>query len=170
MLRDTLTAMSFARPVVKLRVALALAVLGFGAPAAAQSQAPLPKPVQDAIDKSRAECQPEQFKPLAKFVVERDINGDGRKDYILGYGNSQCGDALSYYCGTGGCLTQVFASREDGTYGLVLDQNVRQLRFARAKGRPAMLLELHGSECGRAGVERCSATLYWNGYTFSPAN
>jgi hypothetical protein len=147
-----------------------LAACAFGVVTLAYSQAALPRIVQDAIDKSRQECHPEQFTQLKAFLRRQDINGDGRIDFILDYGEARCGDATTYYCGTGGCLTQVFASRDDGTYVQVLDENVRRLRFARVKGRPAMLLDLHGSACGRAGAAPCAATLFWNGSAFSPAN
>jgi hypothetical protein len=147
-----------------------LAVCIAGIATLAHSEPGLPQIVQGAIDSSRKECQPEQFKPLKAFVRQQDVNGDGRPDFILNYGEAQCGDASTYYCGTGGCLTQVFVSRDNGSYVQMLDENVRRLRFARVKGRPAMLIDLHGSACGRAGAEPCAMTLYWNGSTFSPAN
>jgi hypothetical protein len=151
-------------------VALAVLIWTFAAVTPAQSEARLPKIVQEAIEGYRKDCQPERFETSKGFVDVRDINGDKRPDYILNYGAAQCGDASTFYCGTGGCLTQVIASLDDGTYAQVLDENVRRLRFARVKGRPAMLLDLHGSACGRAGAEPCAMTLYWNGSTFSAAN
>jgi hypothetical protein len=154
---------------MKPHAILFLAACVLATAASAQS---LPKVVQDAIDSSSKDCHPEQFKQLKGFVRQQDVNGDGRPDFILNYGEAQCGDVPGgvYYCGTGGCLTQVFVSRDDGTYMQVLDENVRRLRFARIKGRSAMLIDLHGSACGRAGAEPCAMTLYWNGNAFSPAN
>jgi hypothetical protein len=122
----------------------------------------LPAIVQDEIYESRKNCEPDHAKMDSDFIVERDINGDGRKDYILHYSKFQCGDNSTFYCGTAGCLTQVFASRQDGTYVKALDQNVRGIRFGRVKGRPAMRLELHGSACGKEGAAKCSSTLFWN--------
>jgi hypothetical protein len=137
--------------------------------AEALSNEAIPEIVQRAIQANRKECsQPSVLR--RGFRTEKDVNGDGRKDYILDYGRFQCGDSLTYFCGTGGCLTQVFVSFKDGTYARALNENVRGLRFARVKGRPAMLLDLHGSACGRAGVEPCSVTLHWNGEKFSPAD
>jgi hypothetical protein len=103
------------------------------------------------------------------FVIERDINGDGVKDYVLDYGAFQCGGHL-FFCGTTGCLTQVFASLPHDGYVKVLDENVRNIKFRTSKGRPAMIVDLHGSACGRAGAAPCSATLFWNGERFSRAN
>jgi hypothetical protein len=129
----------------------------------------LPQIVQGAIDESRKNCgEPSRLNP--GFILEKDVNADGRKDYILDYGKFRCGDRSTDFCGTGGCLTQVFVSLKDGTYVKALDENVRNFRFARIKGRPAMRLDLHGSACGRAGAERCNATLFWNGEKFIPAN
>ena len=103
-------------------------------------------------------------------MTRKDVNGDGVDDYVLDYGKFVCGDSASYWCGSAGCLTQVFASLRDGSFVNVLDENVRSLRFARVKGRPAMILGLHGNACGRVGAAPCDSTLYWNGASFSPAH
>lgn len=120
-----------------------------------------------AIQESVKECGKEVVLKWG-FVVPKNANDDGVDDYVLDYGQFVCGDTLSYFCGSGGCLMQVFVSLPDGKYGEVLDENVRGLRFAHdAQGRPEMLLELHGNACGKIGVEPCSATLLWNGHRFS---
>lgn len=100
----------------------------------------------------------------------QDINADGVSEYVLDYGKSKCGDIKGLFCGSGGCLTQVFASIEGGAYVKVLNKNVQGVQFRRVKGRPAMILGLHGTACGRSGAAQCGTTLYWNGSRFSPAN
>ena len=52
------------------------------------------------------ECEAGE-KPLYKpgFLTVRDINGDGKPDYILNYEHFQCGERESMFCGTGGCQT-----------------------------------------------------------------
>jgi hypothetical protein len=147
--------------------AFASAVVDAAIPARAQGA--LPQAVQEATDEARKECLPDKFEMLAGFQDVRDVNGDGRSDYILDYGKATCAGSAGFYCGSAGCVTQVFASLGDGSYVKVLDENVRRLRFARVKGRPAMLLDLHGSACGRAGAAPCAFTLLWNGKTFGPA-
>lgn len=135
----------------------------------AQSGANLPPAVAAAIAQNRKDCGARAV--LAPGFVElKDINGDGRADYILDYGHFECDGNAGYFCGTAGCLTQVFASLPDGSYAKVLDENVRGLRFSRVRGRPAMLIDLHGMACGRVGAAPCALTLYWNGFSFSPAN
>jgi hypothetical protein len=158
------------RTMVALATAFALAT-----GASADAQPSLPSIVRDTIAASRKDCtESASLRGVnvvleAGFVITKDINGDGRKDYILDYGKFQC-EERRIFCGSAGCLTQVFASQPDSTYAKVLDENVRGVRFTRVKGRPAMLLDLHGSACNRAGVAPCGATLFWNGDKFSPAN
>jgi len=131
----------------------------------AQSFQNLPANAQAAIEENVKSCDGKAtFKD--GFVSEKDINGDGVVDYILDYGNLVCDGSEGYFCGTGGCLTQVFASLRRGGYVKALDENVRDLKFRRVKGRPAMLLDLHGSACGKVGVEPCPKTLLWNGKKF----
>ena len=128
----------------------------------------LPQKIQDAIEENKKACDKSpRIRP--ELVAEKDINGDGVKDYILDYGYFDC-DGFVMFCGTGGCQTQVFASLDDGSYALVLDEQVRKLKFRKVKGRPAMVIDLHGGQCGRGGPNACGMTLYWNGQKFSPAN
>jgi hypothetical protein len=134
-----------------------------------QSHDGLPAVVQAEINRAQSSCEPERSALKPGFVVEKDINGDGVKDYILDYSQFECGGHL-FFCGTAGCLTQVFASLSDGGYVKIFDENVRNIQFRTVKRRPAMILELHGSACGRSGAASCTATLFWNGEKFSPAN
>jgi hypothetical protein len=135
----------------------------------AKAAQPLPHEVQSAIDEAIKGCD-EKVKFEKGFLTRRDINGDGIEDFILDYGHFACGASLNPYCGSAGCSTEVFASLSGGKFTKVLDDNVRGIAFKTLRGRPAMLLELHGSACGKVGSAPCSATLYWNGEKFSPAN
>ena len=128
----------------------------------------LPKEVQAAIVANKKECG-EEVKLKPAFVTEKDVNGDGVKDYVLDYGEFVCGDFASFFCGTGGCLTQVFASLPGGGYVKALDQNVRRIKFRKVRGRPAIVLDLHGSACGKVGAAACPRTLVWDGKTFKRA-
>ena len=134
-------------------------------------QTPLPKIIEDAVAANKTQCEDGQavtFKP--GFVTTRDINADGKPDYILNYEHFQCGEIITMFCGTGGCLMEIVASDDDGGFVNVWNENARRIRFATIKKRPAMLIDLHGSACGRFGAERCAMTLYWNGSKFHPAN
>ncbi len=103
----------------------------------------LPKEVEAAIEENKKACG-EEVKLKPAFIAEKDVNVDGVKDYVLDYGEFACGDFVSFFCGTGGCLTQVFASLPGGGYVKALDQNVRQIKFRKVRGRPAIVLDLHG--------------------------
>jgi hypothetical protein len=129
----------------------------------------LPAEVQAVIDDELKSCA-EKVTFKKGFLTRRDINGDGVEDFILDYGRFACGDNSILYCGSAGCLMTVFASLPNGKFAKVFDENVRSVDFKNVRGRPAMVLQLHGSSCGKIGSEPCGATLYWNGEKFSPAN
>jgi hypothetical protein len=63
----------------------------------------------------------------------------------------------------------VFASLPGGGYVKALDSNVRDIQFRKVRGRPAIVLDLHGSACGKVGVAPCPRTLVWDGKTFKRA-
>jgi hypothetical protein len=117
------------------------------------AQQSLPPEARAAIEESRKGCdEGEKFTMKRGFITRRDINGDSVSDVILDYEHSACGEYVSRFCGTGGCLFQIFASR-DGNYMKVLDDDVYSVRFERVGGRPATIQSLHGVHCGRAGAE-----------------
>src|SRR5690242_11772900 len=99
-------------------VSLAATAIGylcaFAGSAAAQSGL-LPPVVAAAIEENKKVCD-SKVTLGPGFVAMRDINGDGRADYILDYGAYSCGESSTFFCGTAGCLTQVFASLRDGSY------------------------------------------------------
>lgn len=141
-------------------------------PAAAltKSMSAIPSEVQASIQEKREACDPAHEEIQPGFITWQDVNGDHVDDYILDYGKFICGVDQSFFCGTEGCLTEVFASLPDGTFKQVLRENVRGIRFARIKDRPAMILDLHGSYCGKVGAARCDKTLYWDVRDFAPAD
>ena len=149
------------------------AILVAGLIAAAACQSALaqsaPEPIRKAMQEARESCKPDKASLGKGFLTTKDVNGDRVPDYVLNYEFLKCGDSSSLFCGSSGCLTQVFASR-DGGFVKVLDENVQDLVFKTIKGRPAMQMGLHGTSCGRGGAEACGATLYWNGVKFSSAN
>jgi hypothetical protein len=101
------------------------------------------------MENNLKECEAGE-KPLYSpgFLTIRDINGDGKPDYILNYDYFQCGERESIFCGTGGCLTDIFASDEEKGYVPVWNKLARKITFLTVSKRPAMRIELHGSLCG----------------------
>ena len=128
------------------------------------------QPVQEAIDKNNKECTEGKPAFMQGFLTTRDINADGKPDYVLNYEHYRCGEIETLFCGTGGCQTEVFASDGDGGLVHVWDKLAQRIRFRTIHKRPAMVIDLHGSLCGRNNSERCRMTLYWNGSEFHPAN
>jgi hypothetical protein len=92
----------------------------------------LPSVVQRAISEQRRDCKTVAFEK--GFVTRKDINGDGRPDFILDYGAFTCDGDRRSLCGSLGCSTQVFASLSDGTYLKVVDETVRKLTFREVQG------------------------------------
>jgi hypothetical protein len=156
--------MKIRRAAVPILTALAAAFLA-SAPAEAQS---LPPQVRKAIAEQSRTCRPQKVVLEKGFLTRKDVNGDGVPDFVLDYGAFNCGGSFTYFCGSAGCLTQVFASNR-GAFVKVFDSTVQKASFMTLRGRPAMVLGLHGSECGKMGAAECGSTLYWNGAKFSPA-
>src|ERR1041384_6078449 len=96
-------------------LALVAGLVLLPAVALAQPFQNLPANAQAAIEENVKSCDGKtEFKD--GFVSEKDVNGDGVIDYVLDYGNFVCDGNEGYFCGTGGCLTQVFASLRRGGY------------------------------------------------------
>ena len=152
----------------KLVQRIAFALLAFSISGGLEA-ASLPSLIQIEITKKKDECKPDKVTLNDGFISKKDVNGDGIDDYVLDYGLFRCGEITNLYCGSAGCLNQVFVST-NSTYTKAFDDNVQDLVFKKSKGRPAMYLGYHGSECGKRGSQPCGAILYWNGSKFSPAN
>ncbi len=133
--------------------------------AGVSAQSDLPAVARAAIEANGKECNG-KVKLLPGFITRRDLNGDGVVDYWMDYEHFQCGDSMSMFCGTGGCVQQVVVSMRDGSYKLVFEENVRQMRFEIVKGRPAMLVDFHGSVCNKVGAAPCPKTFFWDGTSF----
>lgn len=145
------------------RTFIILALLTYSATAYAAG--PLPPAVEAHMKNDTKECPTHDAKFEKGFVTRKDVNGDGQEDYILDYGKFLCGGSYSTFCGSAGCSTTIFASTPNG-YTKVFDDNVQDIKFRTIKGKPAIILGLHGSACGKAGVAPCGEVLYWNGSTF----
>ncbi len=136
---------------------------------AAQAQDNLPADVAAGFEQAKKDCEG-KVTTKKGFVTRRDVNGDGEPDYILNYEHASCEEFETVFCGTGGCLIQVFVTLGDGKYAKVMDRTAFTVKFARQKGLPAMIQDLHGGSCGRSGGDGpCRSITYWNGEDFTPA-
>ena len=131
----------------------------------ASAQNYLPPIVAAEVTKTFKDCGgSESSNP--DFIVRKDINGDGVEDYILNYGSLECHDMRSFFCGSGGCLTQIFASLPKGSHASILNDVLRGVDFGKNGNFFTMTLTLHGSACGKIGAQSCRKVLFWNGQNF----
>jgi hypothetical protein len=103
------------------------------------------------------------------FLTRRNIIGSGDKDILLDYNNFTC-SGVERYCGSGGCLVQIFVPGSRGGFKKIWEGLVRGVSFGREYGVPSMTIFLDGNACGLDGVQTCSETLYWSGKEFTPAH
>jgi hypothetical protein len=124
----------------------------------------LPAPVQKAIAENKRSCKTVAIEK--GFLTRKDINGDGRPDFVLDYESFICDGNPRAFCGSIGCLTQVFASLPNGAYAKVFDDNVRRIDFREVQGRPAIVVGVPGFACGKDPTEVCDVVKSWNGSSF----
>lgn len=149
--------------VASVGIVLATSVYGTAAAEAPEAAKPLLR-AWIAEQKSLCSTGKTIFKP--GHVIERDVNNDGVKDFILDIGFLECTGEFVSYCGTGGCYKTIIASSGSG-YVKAFDGLARDLKVKTIRGRPAIVLTLHGFACGKVGVQDCYEILFWNGKTFA---
>src|SRR5262245_2087792 len=76
-----------------------------------------PPEVRALFEEARRECRDVGGKEasFARDAVRRlDLNGDGRPDFIVDFKDSECDEAASLYCGSGGCPMTILVAQTDG--------------------------------------------------------
>jgi hypothetical protein len=141
-----------------------LSIVAFAFSIGAAMAEDLPAPVQKAIAENRRSCKTVAIEK--GFITRKDINGDGRPDFVLDYESFICDGNPRAFCGSLGCLTQVFASLPNGAYAKVVDDNVRRIDFREVQGRPAIIVGYPGFSCGKDPTEVCDVVKSWNGSSF----
>ena len=99
------------------------------------------------------------FRP--KAVSTSDFNGDGRPDYIVDYSEIDCRG----YCGSAGCTVTILVSK-GSEYVRAYDDNLHSFSIKPINGRDALVLDLHGSACGKVGAAQCRRVIVWSGNKF----
>ena len=143
-----------------------LSIAAFAFSIAAAMAEDLPPVVQKAIAENKRDCKTVALEK--GFITRKDINGDGRTDFVLDYDYFICDGNPRAFCGSIGCATQVFASLPNGTYAKVVDENVRRIDFRQVEGRPAIVVGLAGDAdpCRKDPTEVCEVVKAWNGSAF----
>lgn len=123
---------------------------------------------QDALDAMRA-CRAGGGTPMRQqgFETVRDVNGDGRPDYLVDFGALQCRRPPlppgSDHCDASGCALLVYVSAEGG--GHARANAFLAHRWTSPAGAPGTLL-LHDRDCGH---DACARRQVWNGAAFTAA-
>jgi hypothetical protein len=141
------------------RFLVALAALLLAGATSARAAEP-PAVVADAIEDARKQCLGDRGKPGPNngMVSVADLDGDGREDWILDYAKFDCKGQAPLFCGSGGCLLQIFMWQRADEWKVVYDNNVRTWTRLQIDGKPGIRFSLHGSECNKAGAEKCEKT------------
>ena len=115
-----------------------LSIVAFAFSIGAAMAEDLPPAVQKAIAENKRDCKTVAIEK--GFITRKDINGDGRPDFVLDYESFICDGDRRAFCGSLGCTTQVFASLPNGAYAKVVDEMSRGSIFVRSRaGRRSLL-------------------------------
>lgn len=125
-----------------------------------QAQQNLPVEVRKEITEAVTQCD---GKMQPGFVTSFRILGLPDPAYLLSYG-SAC--STLGVCGSGGCLSSVYAKTDSSPYHPVLRDLVRGLEFRNVNGRTQADIAYHGSVCDKAGFEECPKVLQFDGQKF----
>jgi hypothetical protein len=135
--------------------------------ASAQSPAPAsarPAIVARAQNETFALCRESGGRPRATegFETVIDLNLDGQPDYIQDTGKVNCEGAVSALCGSAGCPLGVYLSGPGG-YRNAFGSYAQDWRIEQGSNPPVLVLDMHGSACGRVGSDACTRRYAWNG-------
>ncbi len=72
--------------------------------------------------------------PAPDMVRKIDLTGDGRDDYIVSFEDMKCSTFESIFCGTGGCLFEIYVTLGDGSLRSVFSDPVREYKILPGEG------------------------------------
>lgn len=97
----------------------------------------------------------------SSYQTVRDLNGDGRDDFLTNLANLECEGAASAFCGSGGCPVKAWLSEPEGGYTRFDFGLLEGVRIEDASPLPRVLAGYHGTRCGdpdRIGADVCTRT------------
>ena len=146
-----------------------LAELGAAAPPAAvpaPASAPATRPAIVARGQNDifAMCRDSGGRPSAMegFETVIDLNQDSQPDYIHDSSKVNCEGAASALCGSAGCPLSIYLSGPGG-YRAGFGSYTQDWRIEQGSSPPVLVLDMHGSACGRVGSDTCTRRYAWNG-------
>jgi hypothetical protein len=143
--------------------ALRLLLLPLALPAAAEEPPPA---LIEATEAALALCREQGGTPeiLPDYQLVRDLNGDGRADFLTDIAGLQCAGAWGALCGAGGCPVSAWLSESGGhvrfDFGDLRDFEVRD-----GGSLPEVVARYDPARCGE-GTEECTRT--WRFATNAP--
>jgi hypothetical protein len=148
-----------------MRRALATALLLLALPAASEPPAAL----IEATEEATALCSAFGGTPaiLDGYSLARDLNGDGRDDFLTDLGRLECRGAWSALCGPSGCPVSAWLSEPDGGYARFDFGRLRGVEVRDAAPLPAVVARYAAPSCSAEAVEDCTRT--WTFASASPA-
>jgi hypothetical protein len=130
-------------------------------PAVARAGEEPPPALIEAAEAATALCRHLGGNPviLDGYRTTRDLNGDGRDDFVTDLANLQCGGAWGAFCGPTGCPVSAWLSEPDGGFerfdlGPLKSFTLR----GGAKGLPALVARYDEASCGDGHPAGCTRT------------
>ena len=123
----------------------------------------LPPVVQKAIAENKSNCKTVALEK--GFITRKDINGDGRPDFVLDYESFTCDGNWRWF------LCEPDVRRRFSPPFQMVPTPRSSTGFSRAsicevQGRPAIVVGLPGFACGKDPTEICEVVKSWNGSVF----
>jgi hypothetical protein len=136
-----------------LACALSLALL---APVFAAME---PDNVAAEVEDAAKSCREMGGAPNTDAMLKADdLNGDGAEDWIVDYKKLQCAGTPNPFCGSGGCMLQIFLWSGGSTWTKAFDDTVQSYRFINSGGQRALEVKFSGSACGKVNAQSCPKT------------
>lgn len=88
------------------------------------------------------------------WTRRRDLNGDGLEDLLIRY-HVACYDKPAPFCGSAGCLTELWYGRPSGDWQLALRTYALAIEETTYRGVPALRVAMAGLACGKTGGAIC---------------
>jgi hypothetical protein len=137
----------------------ALAVLLLLAHPAAADEEPPPALVE-ATEKAAALCQAAGGTPriLPDYEVTRDLNGDGRPDFVTDLARLECAGAWDALCIGRGCPVSAWLSEPGGSHDRFDLGPLRGFHLTEGEEPPALVASYDAADCGLEATEGCTRT------------
>ncbi|WP_206612784.1 hypothetical protein [Paenirhodobacter populi] len=118
----------------------------------------LPPEIAADTEQAFANCRSAGGTPSLRegYLLQGELNGDGRPDYVQNLMGLECANAWSFFCGSAGCPVTVWLSRGDE----LVPEWSSHAQDVRLEGA-SVIASLHGQFCTppRSGYEGCEERL-----------